>query len=319
MLETFTDFMIFEVKDNGEYPRLNISEKTFRQNNGNNVLKPLQSVIIVKEELRRIYLWKGMSSTVRKKFIASRVASEIQRELTNSSNFHRCKIVSVDQGDEPKEFLKSFDFQKNPIIIDNDVPIVYNIGNIDTSNNGAQLRGERFIIKDRQLEYKETKDFTYSTEKSPSYEYLKKIQKTEEILEKVLKSSTPEHFTRKNILIGNSILYGEIIKKAEVFSNQIEEKGWEEISSFPTDIFEIEGAKLRIRINKELREIEAIEILEKTQIYENLIEKHKNTDYKKWTVKQLKQYCHKNAIKIPSSYRKADIVRLVLNFNSLQK
>ena len=105
MLETYTDFMIFEVKDSGEHSRLDITEERFRQNNGNNVLQPLQAVIIVKEEIRRIYLWKGISSSVRRKFIASHVASEIQRELMNSSNFHRCKIVSIDQGDEVQEFL----------------------------------------------------------------------------------------------------------------------------------------------------------------------------------------------------------------------
>ncbi len=89
------------------------------------------------------------------------------------------------------------------------------------------------------------------------------------------------------------------------------------ISSFPRDLVEIEGSKLRIHINKELGEIEAIEILEKTQISEGLIEERHNNAYEKWTVKQLKQYCRKNAIKVPSSYRKADIIRLVLNFNSL--
>ncbi|MHA1678084.1 MAG: HeH/LEM domain-containing protein, partial [Promethearchaeota archaeon] len=31
----------------------------------------------------------------------------------------------------------------------------------------------------------------------------------------------------------------------------------------------------------------------------------------KWTVKQLKAFCSKHGIKVPSSYRKADIIRLV--------
>ena len=112
MLETYTDFMIFEVRDNGERGRLNITEDAFHQNNGSCILHSSQVAIIVKEELRRIYIWKGISSSVRKKFIASRVASEIQRELMNSASFHRCKIVSIDQTDEPNEFLDTFGFQK---------------------------------------------------------------------------------------------------------------------------------------------------------------------------------------------------------------
>jgi len=314
MLETYTDFMIFEVKDNGEHSRLDITEERFSQNNGNNVLQPLQTVIIVKEELRRIYLWKGISSSVRRKFIASRIASEIQRELMNSSSFHRCKIVSVDQGDEPNEFLVLFGFQKNPITIDNDVPIF-----LKTTNLENRVQRKSKPIKNFEVKYKENNNFTNSAKNTPSYENLKKIKKTQKILEKVLSTNIPDNFTRKNILVGNNILYGEIIKKGDVFSNRFEEKGWEVISSFPKEIFELEGAKLRIHVNKELGEIEAIEILEKTQIYKSLIEKQKNVEFEKWTVKQLKQYCRENDIKVPSSLRKADIIRLVLKFNSLQE
>ena len=48
MLESYTDFMIFKVKDTGEDFRLNITEEAFRQNNGNVVLHPLQVAIIIK-------------------------------------------------------------------------------------------------------------------------------------------------------------------------------------------------------------------------------------------------------------------------------
>ncbi|MBD3341443.1 MAG: hypothetical protein GF353_20220, partial [Candidatus Lokiarchaeota archaeon] len=44
--------------------------------------------------------------------------------------------------------------------------------------------------------------------------------------------------------------------------------------------------------------------------------KLKNTDFNKWTVKQLRAFCKKNDIKIPSKSRKNDIVNLVENFIS---
>ena len=47
MLETYTDFMIFEVKDDGDEFRLNTTEEAFRQNNGNKILHPLQVVLIM--------------------------------------------------------------------------------------------------------------------------------------------------------------------------------------------------------------------------------------------------------------------------------
>ena len=133
---------------------------------------------------------------------------------------------------------------------------------------------------------------------------------------KVLKTNTPDNYTRKNILVGNNILYGEIIRKGDVFSNRFEEKGWEVISSFSREVIEIEDSKLRIHINKELGEIEAIEILEKKHISKKLEERPKVIDFGKWTVKQLKQFCLENNVKVPSSYRKAEIVRLVMEIKA---
>ncbi|MHA2036675.1 MAG: hypothetical protein ACW972_04575 [Promethearchaeota archaeon] len=307
MLETYADFMIFEVEDNGERRRLHITEEFFHQNNGERILHSSQVAIIVKEEIRRIYIWKGISSSVRKKFIASRVASTLQKELMNSSSFHRCKIVSIDQGDEPNEFLNTFGFQKRAIIIEADTPITPKLPNNESISYNMGIWSRKMSIKS-----KENIVYSTNTNKSPSYEKLKNSRKTQELLENILKSNTPDNFTPRNILIGNNILYSETIKKTEILNNQLEEKGWEAITSFPKDIFEIEGAKLRIYVNKEIGEIEAIEVLEKTQSSENPIENTMNNDYKTWTVKQLKQFCRENDIKVPSSYRKADIVRLVV-------
>jgi len=314
MLETYTDFMIFKVKDNGEEFRLNITEEVFRQNSGNEVLHPLQVAIIIKEELRRIYIWKGISSSVRKKFIASRVASELQRELINSSNFHRCKIISVDQGDEPKEFLNAFGFQQTPITIDSEAFKVSSITRKEIISPNL----------DQEVDKEQTKEKINQTPekfavKVPSYEKLKKVEKSKKILEKILKVNLPNHFKRKNILIGNNMLYGMIIKKAEIFNKFVEEKEWELISSLPKETIELEGHKLRIHFNTEIGEVEAIEILENIHQSKKSEVKNNDFDFKQWTVKQLKQFCGENNIKVLSSYRKADIVRLVMEFNAMHQ
>jgi len=311
MLETYTDFMIFKVKDNGEEFRLNITEEAFRQNNGNKVLNPLQVAIIIKEEFRRIYIWKGISSSVRKKFIASRVASGLQRELMNLSSFHRCKIISVDQGDEPKEFLNAFGFQKIPITIDSEAFEVPTATRKEIISPSLDQKVEKGQAKDK---LNQTLDKIAVN--VPSYEKLKKVEKSKKILEKVLKTDIPNNFKRKNILIGNNMLYGMIIKKAEIFNEYVEEKEWELISSLPKETIELEGHKLRIHFNTELGEVEAIEILEIIHQSEKSEVKINEFDFKQWTVKQLKQFCRENNIKILSSYRKADIVRLVMEFNA---
>lgn len=103
MSETYDYFMVYELEDSGERRRLNIGESEIES-----ILHPEQVLVIVKEELRRIFIWKGARSSVRKRFISSRIASALQEELVKAAAFHRCKIVSVDQGDEVLEFLNAF-------------------------------------------------------------------------------------------------------------------------------------------------------------------------------------------------------------------
>ncbi|MFO8017645.1 MAG: hypothetical protein R6U96_03360 [Promethearchaeia archaeon] len=107
----YDPFMIYELDDSGERILTDITEDEFREDNGKIVLHPEQVVVIVKEDIRRIYIWKGSKSPVRKRFISSRVAQGLQEELVKVAAFHRCKIVSVDQGDEPVDFLNAFDFE----------------------------------------------------------------------------------------------------------------------------------------------------------------------------------------------------------------
>lgn len=314
MLESYNDFMVFEVKDTGERLKLNLTEEAFCQDNGQKFLHPLQVAIIIKEELRRIYIWKGLSSSIRKKFIASRVASELQREITNSSHFHRCKIISVDQGDEPAEFLDAFGFEKVPIT--NDAKFE-EIPSDSTYEQGTEKMNHQ--LEDIEVNNKIVQAIEKDSKKIPSYKAIKKKQHTRKILDNILQIQIPKNFTRKNILIGNNLLYGIITKKAKIFNESIEEKEWELIHGFPTEIIDLEGHKLRIHFNKGLQQIQAIEILEEI-IPSKKPKKHaEGTDLTNWTVKQLRQFCRENNIKVPSSYRKADIIRLVLESSKFHK
>ena len=249
---------------------------------------------------------------MRKKFIASRVASELQRDLMNSSNFHRCKIISVDQGDEPEEFLNAFGFQTIPFTIDSEAFEVSTATRKEIVSPHLDQKVEKEQAKD-----KNNLTLDKIVVNVPSYEKLKKVEKSKKILETVLKVDVPNNFKRKNILIGNNILYGMTIKKAEIFNKSVEEKEWEVISSLPKETIELEGHKLRIHFNTELGEVEAIEILEKIHQSEKFEVKNNQSDFNQWTVKQLKQFCSENNIRVLSSYRKADIVRLVMEFNAM--
>ena len=64
-------------------------------------MKPDQVLIVIDDEERRIWIWKGAEAPVRRKFIAARAASGIrdQRGLTY-------KICSEDHGQEEKDFIE---------------------------------------------------------------------------------------------------------------------------------------------------------------------------------------------------------------------
>ncbi|MFX1268078.1 MAG: hypothetical protein ACFFAK_08975 [Promethearchaeota archaeon] len=306
MTETYANFMVFELEDTGERQQLEISEKEFRQNNGNGVLHPYQVAIIIKEDLRRIYIWKGFTSSVRKKFIASRVASELQQELVTNAGFHRCKVISVDQGDEPSEFLNAFGFEKQK------VQEVAEIEQLDVKS-GLKLKTQETHQKNPPIKQMNNSKSIVSK----SFKQVKSEKKSREIFEKIIQNEVPKNYKRKNVLTGQNILYGEIFKKANIFGEIIEEREWQPVTNLPNEIFELEGHKLRIYFNNKIGMIEAIEVLETSDGIskpKKEVKEEGKIEYDKWTVKQLKEFCKKNDISVPSSYRKADIVHLVKEF-----
>jgi len=306
MLDDFSNFMVFELKDSGERERLYITEQEFSRDNGHKIFHDSQVVIIVKEQLRRIYIWKGYQSTVRKKFIASRVAQDLQQQLINLANFHRCKIVSIDQGEEPLEFLNAFGFKSQ------EIPKKTEVSQPQFSTLNTRIT-EKVVST--------TKSYGNPKYYNKSVKNLKNIphKSKKEILNKIIQIEPPNGYKRNHILIGNNALYGIVTKKAEIFGKSIEESEWAPFEKLQKEIVELSGHKLRIHFNKDSNIIEAIEVLERTSQEKKEEKSELQVDYNKWTVKQLKTYCAKNNIKVPSSYRKAQIINLVAEFNKSQK
>ena len=96
------DFMVFELDEEGEKTRLNINKEDL-----GDYLKLESAFLILNLEIKRIYLWKGARSSVRKRFLGSRAATVVQGDIMKYG-LKRCKVVAVDQGDEPEEFLNVF-------------------------------------------------------------------------------------------------------------------------------------------------------------------------------------------------------------------
>ena len=100
------DFLVFELDESGERKQVeDITPQTLQS-----ILHSKQVLVILRWDLRRIFIWKGSASPVKKRFISARIATELRGELTGG-----VKIVSVDQGDEVKEFLDAFELESMPV------------------------------------------------------------------------------------------------------------------------------------------------------------------------------------------------------------
>ncbi len=304
MVDSYSNFMIFKLKNNGERVKLSITEDEFIKDNAAETLDSTQVLIIIKEEIRRIYIWKGYESSVRKKFIASRVARDLQNELIQYAHYHRCKIISVDQGDEPDEFLKTFNLKQQKI-----ERIEEKVQDIQEDIIKSSVPISRYFP---QRKIKTTPPPNYSHKSTESRKKMTGINDTE-LLEKILNIEQTPNYKRKHILIGIAKLYGLIKKKSEVFGQQIEKEEWEEITKFPKEIIELNNYKLRIHINPQNKNVNAIEILKNiSKVAEKKVKIE--YDFEKWTVAYLRQFCKEHNIKIPSGCKKNDILKNIRDY-----
>jgi hypothetical protein len=251
-------------------------------------MHPEQVLVIVREDLRRIFIWKGPKSPVRKRFISSRVASALQEELMKDARYHRCKIVSVDAGDEPTEFLNTFRLESMEVTerladmryvrnIEREKMEQATIADAAPKTTKEQVEEEYFspALQDTSNEVV-VSSFSASAPK-PRTQYSKSPmakpsrgsksiglseERTKEIKEKILNTEVSEEYKRTNLILGHT-LYAAVSKIAKIFGKDVEETDWEPIKKVPQEMIELENHVFRIYFDKENGIVEAIEVLER--------------------------------------------------------
>lgn len=132
------EFMVFELDEEGEKTEINMNKADL-----GDYLDLEKAFLIIYQEIKRIYLWKGVRSAVRKRFLGSRVATVVQGEIMKSG-LKRCKIVAVDQGDEPEEFLNVFGLEMTVLKEEDKVADKRYIRNIEKENKKiAEIKGTK--------------------------------------------------------------------------------------------------------------------------------------------------------------------------------
>ena len=282
MTETYDDFIVYDLQNTGDRTRLNIKPEGLQDH-----LNPEQVLIIIREDLRRIYIWKGAKSPVRKRFISSRVAQDLQRDLIQDSRYHRCKIVSIDQGDELQEFLNAFRLES-----------------MEVTERLPDMRYVRNIERDRLLELERLSRETKEKKVKPDEEYYSPIlddttddvvmssigigrplkkekgrmaqpsrikatiglaeEEKEKIKEKILKISVPENMERQNLILGHN-LYGAVSKVTDVFGKNVVETVWEEVKKVPKGVLELDENVFRVYFDDKKGIVEAVEVLKRSE------------------------------------------------------
>jgi len=308
MTEIYDEFIVYDLQNSGDRTRLNIKPEELK-----NHLNPEQVLIIIREDLRRIFIWKGVKSPVRKRFISSRVAQDLQRDLIQDARYHRCKIVSIDQGDELQEFLSAFRLES-----------------MEVTERLPDMRYVRNIERDRLLEQERLARESKEKKVKPDEEYYSPIlddttddvvmssigigrplkkekgrmaqpsrikatigledEEKEKIKEKILKISVPENMERQNLILGHN-LYGAVSKVTDVFGKNVVEIVWEEVKKVPKGVLELDENVFRVYFDDKKGIVEAVEVLKKKEPSSEL----------KVDVEKPKQTTRRELPKIPSS------------------
>jgi hypothetical protein len=332
-------FMVYELDDSGEKIKLEIDEEQLQEN-----LHPEQVLVIIREDLRRIFIWKGSKSPVRKRFISSRVASALQEELMKDARYHRCKIVSVDAGDEPTEFLNAFRLKS--------MEVTERLEDMRYVRNIERERGIQATITDASQKTPKTQSeegyfspaLQDTSSKVVASSYIRSMvtprtkntmikpsavskalglsdEQTQKIKSKILKTDISDEYKRLNLILGHT-LYAAVSKSAKVFGKDVEETKWEPVKNVPNDMIILENHLLRVYFDDKKGIVEAVEVLEKQKSSNKLPSiKEKSTasvkkadptekiiDFKSLTVKELKTYANEKNIELASNLRKAEII-----------
>jgi hypothetical protein len=218
------------------------------------------------------------------------VAQELQENLRKDARYHRCKIVSVDAGDEPVEFLNAFQLES--------MEVTERLADMRYVRNIEKEQMYQAVITDvipKSTDTKEEEYFSPALQDStnnvitssmissvptstnlpkprPRAQYptgpmarppsgLSK-EDQEKIKDKILKTEISDGHKRLNLILGHTLL-AAVSKTAKVFGDEVEETEWEPVKKVPKDMIELDNHIIRVYFNETKGIVEAVEILER--------------------------------------------------------
>ncbi|MFX1378271.1 MAG: hypothetical protein ACFFA4_04185 [Promethearchaeota archaeon] len=227
------------------------------------VLKTDECYVLVADDVRKVYLWKGLKSSVRSKFIGAKRSQEIRGQV----GMHYA-VVPVDESEEEPDFIKLIGGRT-------EAGVAKEIKGIDTAPSNVPPLREKNIFsppkpaegmniagsKERAAQnigplYRGESSMPDLTQDQTQVDFQQVMQKLEEI-------QIPPGFERELIIIGNHAY--SIVEKVQQFLGEKQvTKEISKVGAIPEGIFFAESYSPRVL--SENGKIIAIEFLKRTGV-----------------------------------------------------
>ncbi len=246
---------VFQVNPDGTTTELHTDGKV------KDILKTDQSYVIVADDIRKVFLWKGLKSSVRSKFIGAKRSQEVRGNV----GMHYSS-ASLDEADETADFLeviggkteagiaKEIKEEKTPKPAPGGYPMRQKaVFDAPRPAEGMNIAGSR----QRQHQSQNTGPLYTGQETTQYYQEDQQVN-FDQIMQKLEEIKIPEGYERELIIIGNHAY--AVVEKVQTFLGKRKvEKVIEQVGSIPEGIFFAEGYSPRVL--SENGKIVAIEFL----------------------------------------------------------
>lgn len=226
-------------------------------------LKSDECYVLVSDEHRKVYLWKGLNSNVRSKFIGAKRSQEIRGQV----GMHYA-VVALDEGEEDPDFLKIIGGKteggiakeikaEKPVV---SAPSIHPLREKDPFGVPEPAEGMN-IAGSRDRSSMNTGPLYTGRESISSLMRDESTINFEEIMRKLEEIKIPDGFERELIIIGNHAY--SVVEKVQTFLGKKEvTKEISKVGAIPEGVFFAEDYSPRIL--SENGKILAIEFLKRT-------------------------------------------------------
>ena len=248
------------------------------------ILKTEECYVLVADDIRKVFLWKGVASNVRSKFIGAKRSQEIRGQV----GMHYA-VVPLDEGDEDADFIKIIGGQT-------EAGHAKEIKDDETAApSGYPLREKNVfgtpkpaacmnIAGSKTKNIQNTGPLYTGQSSKPSYMEDKPQIDFQEVMQKLEEIQMPAGYERELIIIGNHA-YSIVEKTQEFLGKKQVTKEISKVGSIPEGIFFAENYAPRILSENGV--IIAIEFLKRLDSAKPITKKTKRETLKDQIKQQL--------------------------------